>query len=240
MRRHIKEHLVMRKFLVLPLAAALLLAGCATNTKSKETRDLSTQVQSLQQSVTALQQQVADLQTQQKKLASLVIAAQDPHDLYTSLLNTPVAPEELPQGFTAPRVWAASAFLNDLTKSHDVIGEIDLVVDGPDTAAQAAYLVFPSPGKAKAVFDLQAPEQGAQNPSTFTPTGMDVPAKCFSFGRSGGSQPVGVTICDALVGSVEVTGYSQLAGNAQHGNNDSATALLKAAVEHMQKVQQAG
>ncbi|HZQ36988.1 MAG TPA: hypothetical protein VFD32_13745 [Dehalococcoidia bacterium] len=161
--------------------------------------------------------------------------------LYRALLAAPVAAEELPDGFTAPHVAVASFFINDLARANGVIGELDVTLQGPDASDAIIYLVFPGAEAAQAVFAAQTPAAPYTNASSVDVPNAGFPVRCNSFGGDGPSGYLaGVTICNGLIGEVEVAGFSQalydLGSQPSGGNMDAALALVKAGAAHLATV----
>jgi len=161
--------------------------------------------------------------------------------LYRALLASPFPPDELPPGFSGPSVGAADFFINDLARAHGVLGEVDVTLSGPDASDAIVYLVFPDADAARAVFDGQAPAAPYTNSSSVDVPAAGFPLRCNSFGGRGpNGQLAGVTLCNALLGEVEVIGFSQAlfdeGAPISGGNMDAALALTRAGAAHLNAV----
>ncbi len=161
--------------------------------------------------------------------------------LYRALLAAPFPAEELPDGFATPAVGAASFFINDLARANGVIGEVDVTLQGPDASNAIIYLVFPNAEAAQAVFDAQKPAPPYTNASSTDVPDAGFPVRCNSFSGDGPSGYLaGVTLCNGLLGEVEVAGFSQtlydLGSQPSGGNLDAALALVKAGAAHLAAV----
>lgn len=161
--------------------------------------------------------------------------------LYRALLSAPFPAEELPAGYAEPAVTAATFFINDLARANGVVGEVDVSVRGPDASDAIVYLIFPEAAAAKAVFDAQAPAAPYTNASSVDVPDAGFPLRCNSFAGNGPSGYLaGVTLCNGLVGEVEVAGFSQVLYDAgaqpSGGNMAAALALVRAGAAHLAAV----
>jgi hypothetical protein len=158
--------------------------------------------------------------------------------LYRALLSAPFPAEELPDGFAAPAVGPASFFINDLARANGVVGEVDVTLQGPDASNAIVYLIFPSAEAAQAVFDAQKPAPPYTNASSVDVPDAGFPLRCNSFAGDGpNGYQAGVTLCNGVLGEVEVAGFSQalydLGSQPSGGNQDAALALVKAGAAHL-------
>jgi hypothetical protein len=164
-------------------------------------------------------------------------AAPSPHKLYTRLLTTPFPDSQLPQGFTSARV--GSIRPNSQALKYHVVGEVAVMVTGPDAADGIIFEVFPTPADARD--DLAHPALKGDEHLLGRVPGYSLPGDMIAGSISGNTasgKPVtsGITYVSVAQGNVLVNGASVSADNTDSGNAPAALALLRSALKHLQIV----
>jgi hypothetical protein len=161
------------------------------------------------------------------------VTSLSPEDLYNALLNTPFTESELPKGFTNPRVKKHDPDAE--ARQFNVVGQVDVDVDGPDDANAIGYLVFPTPADARN-FHERGRFSGARVTGNFSASDIAFPSRCETLVPTGSGQSGAASLCRVLVGNVEVLGGSLVKSDTRKGNNDHAVALAKVGIEHLKAV----
>lgn len=152
--------------------------------------------------------------------AALVIT---PADLLTKLLKTPIKASELPAGFSKPKI--ARQPLGANGKKYHAVGEVAVLVQGPDVEDAFAWEAFKT--HADAIADLDHPAL-----STSTKVIDTVPGYKESLLLTGTLSGKKVYDAVTVVDNVLIQGVTVSA----HGNRAGAIALLRAAVKHLARV----
>src|SRR5689334_14294990 len=161
-------------------------------------------------------------------------AVSSPQGLLQALLGTPFTAAELPPGFSSPQLQSSDP--GDGPRQFRALGGAGIELRGPDTGDGILYIVYPTAADARGRFDRAGPTEGNTLTSTFTPAGFTAPARCLTGLTTSNGVRGGTTVCIVLVDNVEVWGISQVRGDAQRGNNDSAIALAQAGLFHLQRL----
>lgn len=156
-------------------------------------------------------------------LSSVALAGITPADLLTTLLKTPIAKSELPAGYSKPKI--ARQPLSANGKKYHAVGEVAVLVQGPDTEDAFSWMAFKS--HANAVGDLDHPALSKSIKVVDT-----VPGYKESLLLAGTLSGQKVFDAAAVVGNVLVQGVTV----SPRGNKAGAIALLRAAVKHLQRV----
>jgi hypothetical protein len=147
---------------------------------------------------------------------------------------------DLPGGFSAPQRTSTTVLRDSLTPGHELVGEVDFSVSGPDAQDVVAYLVFATPADATAFFAAPRVASEERNPLTFVPYGLDNPVQCRSAGvRGQAGNLLGMTACFVPRGTVVVVGISTLVDSSaalSHGNPDNAITLVAVGLRHYDAV----
>jgi serine/threonine protein kinase len=151
------------------------------------------------------------------------------HLMYIDLQKTGVGPNELPRGFSSPRVTTDDP--SDVAQQYHATGYVEVDFTGPDDTDLYSYVTFFSDADAKGYFDNVAG-------SKFNPPGITTPFGCDTYlNTPTATQKLGRSICYTLVGNTVVRALSELKSNAAQGNNTSTSTLLKAGVDHLTRVE---
>jgi len=153
-----------------------------------------------------------------------------PAELYHALLASPIVESELPAGFTSPLPpYGVNDQLSAPERLAHAAGAVRYDVTGSDWRDSATYVAFPTAADAQRGFD--------QYSKGSTPAGFTVPVKCISESSALDDQELGQTICAGLTGNATVAAQSIVLGQGQsQGSMANATALLKLALAHLQRV----
>lgn len=156
-------------------------------------------------------------------LLSSAALVMTPADLLTKLLKTPIKASELPAGFSNPK--RARQTLGANGKKYHAVGEVAVLVRGPDAEDAFAWEAFKT--HASAIADLDHPQLSITTKVVDTVPGYR--DSLLLTGRlSGGIVYDATTVVDnVLVQGVTVSA---------RGNKAGAIALLRAAVKHLQRV----
>jgi hypothetical protein len=147
-----------------------------------------------------------------------------PQALLAKLLHTPITKAELPFGYSAPKV--AKQPLGPNGKKYHAVGQVAVLLTGPDREDAFAFEVFPT--RKDAVADLDNPV--LTNGVRIVGTVPGVANGVLLRGRASGLE-----LADAVtvVGNVLV----QAVTASPRGDPGAAISLLKAAVAHLKKIQ---
>ena len=146
-----------------------------------------------------------------------------PAGLLTKLVKTPIKAGELPAGFSKPKV--ARQPLSANGRKYHAVGQVAVLVQGPDTEDAFAWEAFKT--HANAIADLDHPTL-----STHTKIVDTVPGYKDSLLVAGTLSGKKVYDAVTVVGTVLVQGVTV----STRGNRAGAIALLRAAVKHLQRV----
>ncbi|HSX21829.1 MAG TPA: hypothetical protein VLE97_03540 [Gaiellaceae bacterium] len=152
--------------------------------------------------------------------AALVLT---PADLLTKLLETPIKAAELPAGFSKPEIARQPLTANG--KKYHAVGQVAVLVQGPDAEDAFAWEAFKT--HANAIADLDHPVLTAHTKIVDT-----VPGYKESLLLAGTLSGKRVYDAVTVVDTVLVQGVTVSA----RGNKAGAIALLRAAVKHLQRV----
>jgi hypothetical protein len=162
-----------------------------------------------------------------------------PSGLYTALLTTSYRDSELSSDFSAAKVSLLKP--TNHAKSHHVVGEVEVDLNGPDPGDAILYAVFPSAHDARA--DLaQKPVNGGHLVGKVP--GYKIPSALYAgtvSGKNAFGQSVknGVTAAGVVKGSVLVAALTSSADNPDSGNVPAALALLRSGLRHLSRVEAA-
>jgi hypothetical protein len=152
--------------------------------------------------------------------AALVIT---PADLLTKLLKTPIKASELPAGMSKPRLARQPIGANG--KKYHAVGEVAVLVKGPDSEDAFAWEAFKT--HANAIGDLDHPAlSGGMKVLDTVPGYKDSLLLTATLN--------GQKLYDAA--TVDGTVLVQAVTVSPRGNKAGAIALLRAAVKHLQRV----
>jgi hypothetical protein len=172
-------------------------------------------------------------------LAAGAAAAISPHAVYEHLLTTSFPDSQLPSGFSNARVGISTP--GKPARSHHVVGEVEVDVDGPDVQDGIFYEVFPTRADARADL-VDAKPKGHTH---FVPGGVPGYSRATSAMFAGsitGKNAFGQTVTDGITGVAVVKGNLLLGAvdlsgdNPDSGNIPAALHLLKAALRHLARV----
>jgi hypothetical protein len=160
------------------------------------------------------------------KLAALVaVAGLTPQALLTKLLTTPIKASELPAGMFKAKPKLARQPLGPNGIKYHAVGEVAVLLKGPDTEDAFAWEAFKT--HANAIADLDHPALSTSLKITDT-----VPGYKDSLLLRGTLS--GQTLYDAV--TVDGTVLIQAVTVSAKGNKAGAIALLRAAVKHLHAV----
>lgn len=164
-------------------------------------------------------------------------ALASPTRLYTALLTTSYPNSQLPSGFFSAKVSLYTP--TSRAKSHHVVGDVQVAVDGPDVADAIFYFVFPTPADARA--DFNGAEGSGVHVVGKVP-GYKIPSRWVT-GSITGKNAFGKTVTNGITGmyvregSVLVTSFTASSESTDSGNVPAALALLKSGIRHLQRVE---
>ncbi len=156
-------------------------------------------------------------------LSSAALASLAPADLLTKLVKTPIKGAELPAGFSKPKIARQPLTANG--RKYHAVGQVAVLVQGPDTEDAFAWEAFKT--HANAVADLDHPVLTTRTKIVDTVPGYKE-SLLLAGTLSGKKVYDAVTVVDnVLVQGVTVS---------TRGNRAGAIALLRAAVKHLQRI----
>ena len=144
-------------------------------------------------------------------------------DLLTKLLKTPIKASELPAGFSKPKI--ARQPLGTNGKKYHAVGQVAVLLQGPDTEDAFAWEAFKT--HANAIADLDHPALSTSVKIVDTVPGYK--ESLLLTGTLGGKK-----LYDAV--TVDGTVLVQAVTLSPRGNRAGAIALLRAAVKHLHAV----
>ena len=165
-------------------------------------------------------------------------ASASPKALYTALLTTAYPNSQLPSGFSSAKVGLEQP--TSKAKSHHVIGEVSVSVNGPDAQDVVFYAVFPTPKEARA--DLANAKPSGNIKVQGKVPGYTIPSVWFN-GSITGKNAFGKTVTNGVTGMAIADGSALIAAenlstdSTTSGNIPSALALLKSARNHLHKIE---
>ena len=151
------------------------------------------------------------------------VTALTPQALLTKLVTTPIKAAELPAGFSKPKIARQPLTANG--RKYHAVGQVAVLVQGPDTEDAFAWEAFKT--HANAIADLDHPVL-----TTHTKIVDTVPGYKESLLLAGTLSGKKVYDAATVVDNVLV----QAATVSARGNRAGAIALLRAAVKHLQRV----
>lgn len=161
-----------------------------------------------------------------------------PEELFNALLVSPIAPQDLPDGFAfhatsrgqTPQA-AASAL---------AIGLAVITLTGPDAAQGIGYTAFPTADDARGFYERVSAASGGTRTGGFTPQGLDYPTQCVEQTAQVSGQQVGQSMCYILLDNVIAQALSQQRSDTQRGNAETVTKLAHTAIRHYRVVRARG
>jgi hypothetical protein len=161
-----------------------------------------------------------------------------PQGLYTALLTTSYRDSELPSGFFTAKVSLSKP--QSPAKSHHVVGEVEVDVNGPDPTDAILYAVFPSGHDATADLVFAKPKDGGRLIGKVP--AYKIPSALFAgtlSGKNAFGQSVknGITAAAVVKGSVLVAAITTSSDNPDSGNVPAALALLRSGLRHLSRVE---
>jgi hypothetical protein len=146
-----------------------------------------------------------------------------PQALLTKLLQTPIAPSELPSAYSKPKVARQPLAANG--KKYHAVGQVVVLLAGPNQEDAFAWEVFRT--RKDALADLHHPV--LTNGTRLAGTVPGVKGGVLLRGRLNGLELAdAVTVVDNVL--------VQAVTAAPHGNPTAAITLLKTAIAHLRKV----
>ncbi len=165
-------------------------------------------------------------------------ALASPSHLYTALLTTAYPDSQLPSGFFSAKVSLSSP--SSRAKSHHVVGEVQVAMDGPDVIDAIFYEVFPNSADAHA--DLNGPSLSGHGHIVGKVPGYRLPSQWIT-GSISGKNAFGKTVTNGLTamavqeGSVLVVASTASSDSTDSGNVPPTLALLKSGIRHLQRIE---
>jgi hypothetical protein len=175
--------------------------------------------------------------------AAAANAAITPKKLYMALLTRPYPDSQLPNRFSSARVGITAAI--KATQSHQVVGEVGVVVDGPDPNDSIDYGVFASARDARADIRNAAPS-GSGIRLHIVPGGVPgfthLPGHIwtgFVTGENalGHTVTYGATIVVVAKTNVLIVASTTSAHKTRTGNLRAALALLRSGLRHLSRIE---
>jgi hypothetical protein len=166
------------------------------------------------------------------------VALASPSHLYTALLTTAYPDSQLPSGFFSAKVSLQNP--GSTGRSHHVVGEVAVAINGDDPEDAILYGVFPNGHDARADLANAKPSGNAHRVGNVP--GYRLPSSWLT-GSITGKNAFGKTVTNGLTGMIVVEGsvlvmsVTGSADSTDSGNVPAALALLKSGIRHLQRIE---
>ncbi len=165
------------------------------------------------------------------------LSAPTPQRLYLALAITAYPDSQLPSGFYSAKVSMGSP--SDNAKKYHVVGEVDVVVNGPDPDDGIIYEVFPNAAGARGLLTHPKPNGHVKVVGKVPGYADSVWMTGSITGKNALGRKItnGVTLLAVARGNVLVEALTDSADNEASGNTPAALSLLKSSLRHLAAVQ---